>query len=424
MKKTIVLLISLFIGFTVLLSAQQKNKVKYTTRKGDKVFGEILEKQAKVQEKKDEETGKIRQRQAKEAGEEDQRMILSDSTGLFPPKSPEEFKQYFYFPPQAQDFTNTCWTFAATSYLESEIFRLTGKKIKLSEMWAVYFGLIDKCRRYIDERGNSHVAGGGEPIAAVHTWKQHGIVPLDVYPGVLEKGDRHNHAPMMEEVISYLTYINRNNLWNEEENMKHITLILDNHLGKPPESFTYNGKTMTPVEFLQNETGLNPDDYYSVISTLYFPFYTRGEFRVPDNWSHSKEYINLPLDVWYGIVKKAVPAGQTLVMVGDVTEAGKLAEADIAFIPTFDIPEKYIDQDSREYRIYNKTTEDDHAIHVVGYKQVKGKDWYLIKDSARSSRYGKYPGYYFFRGDFIKLKMLAITVHKDLLKDILPELEK
>ena len=83
-----------------------------------------------------------------------------------------------------------------------------------------------------------------------------------------------------------------------------------------------------------------------------------------------------------------------------------------------------IDQDSREYRIYNKTSEDDHGIHVVGYKQYKGEDWFLIKDSGRSSRKGKFAGYLFFRGDFIKLKMLAITIHKDLLKDILPKIKK
>lgn len=424
MKKTIVLLISLFIGFTVLFSVQQKNKVKYEPSKKDKVLKEVKEKQKATQKKKDEETDKIRQRQKKEAKEEQKRIIKTDLTGVYPPKSPKTFKQYFHFPPQAQYMTSTCWSYSATSYLESEIFRLTGKKIKLSEMWAPYFELIEKSRRFITERGKSYVAGGAESNSVTRIWKQHGIVPLEVFPGVLNKGDKHNHGPMMKEIKSYLAYIKENNLWDEEENLKHVTLIIDKFMGKPPKSFTYNGKTMTPMEFLENETGLNLDDYCSVMSTSYFPFYTKGEFRVPDNWWHSEEYINLPLDIWYGIVKKAIPAGHTMVIGGDVSEAGKLGEADIAFIPTFDIPEKYIDQDSREYRIYNKTTEDDHGIHLVGFKHYKGKDWFLIKDSGRSARKGKQHGYYFFREDFIKLKMLTYTIHKDLLKDILPKLKK
>lgn len=424
MKKTIVLLISLSIGFTVLFSAQQKNKVKYEPQKKDKVLKEIIEKQKEAQKKKDEETDKIRERREKETKEKQKRIIKTDLTGVYPPKSPEEFKPHFHFPPQAQYMTSTCWSFSATSYLESEIFRLTGKKIKLSEMWAPYFELIEKSRRFIRERGDSYVAGGAESNSVTRIWKQHGIVPLEVYPGVINKDDKHNHGPMMKEIKSYLAYIEENNLWDEEDNLAHVTQIIDKFMGKPPKSFTYNGKTMTPLEFLKNETGLDLGDYYSVMSTGYFPFYTKGEFRVPDNWWHSEEYINLPLDVWYDIVKKAVPAGHTMVIGGDTSEAGKLGEADIAFIPTFDIPGEYIDQDSREYRIYNKTTEDDHGIHLVGYKRYKGKDWFLIKDSGRSARHGKHDGYYFFREDFIKLKMLTYTVHKDLLKDILPKLKK
>ena len=96
---------------------------------------------------------------------------------------------------------------------------------------------------------------------------------------------------------------------------------------------------------------------------------------------------------------------------------------DIAFIPSFDIPQKHINQDSREFRIYNRTTGDDHGIHLVGYTKYKGKDWYLIKDSARSARYGKFNGYFFFRDDFIRLKMLSFTIHKDMVKDIISKVK-
>ena len=41
-------------------------------------------------------------------------------------------------PPVAQYLTGTCWSFSTTSFYESEIKRLSGKEIKLSEMWTAY----------------------------------------------------------------------------------------------------------------------------------------------------------------------------------------------------------------------------------------------------------------------------------------------
>lgn len=428
MKKITITIITFFFifNFIVFLKAEEKNKIIYRKHQGDKVLEQIKEKRKTLQGKKDKITKEIIKRQEKEkkAREKEKKVLETDLSGVYPPKSLESFKTCFHFPPEPQYRTSTCWSFSAASFLESEIYRLTGKKIRLSKMWAPYFELIEKSRRFIRERGKSYVAGGAESNSVTRTWKEHGIVPAEVYPGLKNKGDKHNHTPLMKELKGYLKYIKENKLWDEEENLKHIRLILDKYMGAPPKSFTYNGKTNTPIEFLKNETGLNLDDYYSVMSTSYFPFYTMQEFKVPDNWWHSKEYLNLPLDVWYEIIKESIKSGYTLVIGGDVSEPGKLGMKDIAFIPTFDIPGQYINQDSREFRIYNKTTEDDHGVHLLGYASLKGKDWFLVKDSGRSSRKGKYKGYYLFREDFIKLKMLTFTIHKDKLKEILTKIKQ
>jgi bleomycin hydrolase len=73
-------------------------------------------------------------------------------------------------------------------------------------------------------------------------------------------------------------------------------------------------------------------------------------------------------------------------------------------------------------RFSNYTTGDDHGIHLVGYKvDPSGKMWFLIKDSGSGSFNGKNKGYYFYHEDFVKLKMLSFTIHKDAVKDILKE---
>ena len=169
---------------------------------------------------------------------------------------------------------------------------------------------------------------------------------------------------------------------------------------------------------------LRPDDYVATMSTLYFPFYTRAEFRVPDNWWESEDYYNLPLDVYYDLIKKAVTGGYTVAIGGDVSEPGYQGFEDAAMVPAFDIPQSHINQESREFRFYNRTTEDDHGVHIVGYAKVGGRDWYLIKDSARSSRWGKYKGRYFYRDDYIRLKMLTAMFHKDIIKDHLWRFEE
>ena len=112
---------------------------------------------------------------------------------------------------------------------------------------------------------------------------------------------------------------------------------------------------------------------------------------------------------------------------GDVSEAGFETESQVAIIPSFDIPSSNIDENARYFRFKNQSTTDDHAMHVVGYKEVDGVTWYLIKDSSSGSRNCgkdcKKFGYYFFHEDYIKLKMMTFTVHQDAVKDILSKMK-
>ena len=91
----------------------------------------------------------------------------------------------------------------------------------------------------------------------------------------------------------------------------------------------------------------------------------------------------------------------------------------VAMIPTFDIPSEYIDESAREFRFNNRTTGDDHGIHLVGYTTKNGKDWYLIKDSGAGSKNVDPKGYYYFSEDYVKLKMLTIMLPKEAVGDLL-----
>ena len=105
-------------------------------------------------------------------------------------------------------------------------------------------------------------------------------------------------------------------------------------------------------------------------------------------------------------------------------EPGYNGFEDAAVVPDFDIPQAYINQDAREFRMYNRSTGDEHGIHVVGYKVIDNRDWFLIKDSSRSGRWGDFEGYFFYRDDYIRLKMLFYVVHKDALKSVIKKFER
>ena len=425
MKKLLrVFIVSILCVLLVSSVFAQINKVKYVKKQKSPVIDELEEEVKQEKALEDSITANIRklQKEQKDKEKEEKKVLRCDFKGVKKPVSPDDFKSAFYFHPVAQYNTGTCWCFCTTSYIESELYRLTGQKIKLSEIYTVYYEYIEKACRYIQERGDSEFNEGSEGNAVFRMMKKYGAVPAEHYMGLV-KGEKHNHSRMMEEMKNYLKYINENNYWDEEAAIATIKVILNKYIGKPPSSFEYKEKTMTPLEFVHDILKINFDDYVDVMSTLSIPFYTKGEFKVPDNWWHDENYYNVPLDVWYKIIKDAVKSGYTVAIGGDVSEPGYNGLEDAAFVPDFDIPQQYINQDSREFRFYNHSTADDHGIHIVGYTTIgkgnKKRDWFLIKDSARSSRHGKYEGYYFYRDDYIKLKMLTFTVHKDMMKNIL-----
>lgn len=335
------------------------------------------------------------------------------------PDSVKEFTAWWHNHPVPQALTGTCWCFSTTSFFESEIHRLTGQEIKLSESWTVYWEYVEKARRFVQERGNSNFGEGSEADAVTRIWKKYGIVPGEACTGMLPGQTYHDHGAMFNEMEAYLNSLKASNAWNEEGAIATIRSILDHYMGAPPATVTVNGRKMTPQEYLAKVVKLNMDDYISLLSLMDKPYNQFVEHEVPDNWWHSANYYNVPLDDFMKAIKAAIRGGYTICLGGDVSEPGYEGHAGIAIVPTFDIPSDYIDESARQFRYGNGTTGDDHGIHMVGYTVKDNKDWYLIKDSGSGSRNNSHPGYYFYQEDYVKLKMLDIMVHRDALKDVI-----
>jgi len=350
-----------------------------------------------------------------------------DFTGKDIPNSVGLYKKNWYNKPISQGNAGTCWCYSTTSFFESEIYRQTKQKVKLSEIYTVYCEYVEKARRFVKERGNSAFEQGSESNSVTRMWKKYGVIPYKDYTGLKPGQQFHSHAKMYKEMKSYLNSVKEKNAWNEQEVISTIKSIMNHYIGEPPTEITVNDKTMTPKQYLKDVLKLNPDDYIDVMSLKEKPYYEKVEYEVTDNWWHSKEYYNIPLNEWMNIINKSIRKGYTIAIGGDVSEAGFDRDTHAAVVPDFDIPSDYIDEDARQFRFSNKTTTDDHGMHLVGYLEKDGKNWYLIKDSSSGSRNGDVNGekfgYYFFSEDYMKLKIIDFAVHKDMVKDILKKMK-
>jgi bleomycin hydrolase len=401
---------ALAVLISVITSAQNQSKAIFRTAEPGYFQTTIL--------------GDDREIEARLSREQPKKSFTIDLTGVDLPNKVSLYQvNYWHNPPVSQGNTNTCWCFSTTSFLESEAWRLNKVEVKLSEPFTVYWEYVEKTKRFVHERGNSAFAEGSEANAVTRMWKKYGVVPESAYSGLLDGRKFHSHERMIGEMQSYLATIKANAAWDEEAVVKVIRSIMHHYMGEPPTEVLVNGRKMSPKQYLSDVVKVNPDDYVDILSYEQEPFYNKVEYKVPDNWWHNSDYYNVPLADFMAALKSAVRNGYTVSIGGDVSEAGFDRKTQCAVVPDFDIPAASITDHARQFRFSNNTTTDDHGMHLVGFLEKDGKDWYLIKDSGSGSRNNAPDapefGYYFFSEDYVKLKMMDFMVHRDAVKNIL-----
>jgi bleomycin hydrolase len=346
--------------------------------------------------------------------------FLMDYTGIDVPKSATEFKSVWIEKPVSQGETNTCWCYSTTSFYEAEISRITKQEIKLSEQYTVYWQYVEKAREFVRTRGKSAFDEGSEANAVTNMMRKYGMVPMSAYTGIKVGQPYPDHKKMVEEMKAYLQSVKTNNAWNEDGVIATIKSIMNFYLGVPPTEVIVGTTKMTPEEYMINVCRLSPDNYIDFMSLMEAPYWAQAEYKVPDNWNHSDDYYNVPLDDFMAVIKTSVKNGYSLSIGGDVSESGISSYTGVMMVPTYDIPSQYIDENARELRFLNGATTDDHGMHLVGYLEKPNGTWFLIKDSGSGGHNNvNSPGYYYMHEDYVKLKMMNVTVHKDAVKEYL-----
>ena len=317
-------------------------------------------------------------------------------------------KEIKHLPVISQGSTGTCWSFATTSFLESEIIRKGLPETDLSEMYFVYYGYIDKAKQFLMYDGNNSFSQGGQAHDVLNIIRSEGTVTQDIFEG--EKIDgKYKHRELEAELKTSVDSLNKKRKDFNVEDLKSFESILKDKIGKVPAKVKTDEGKVTPSEFVE-QLMINPDDYIELTSYTHHPFYKPFVLEVRDNWAHGI-YYNVPVNELIEIMYYALNNGFSVCWDGDTSEKTFTHKKGKA-----DLPEKEIgkvDQELRQQTFMNRTTTDDHLMHLVGLsKDAAGRNCFYTKNSwgAESNSYG---GYLHMTEDYVRLKTVAIMVHKD-----------
>ena len=352
-------------------------------------------------------------------------------------------------PVKDQAVSGTCWCFATTSFIESELLRQGKGEYDLSEMFIVRQKYLNQMADNLLRHGKGNVTQGSITASWITAFNQVGIVPEEAYTGINYDSPVHNHS----ELAGYVEAISAEAVKQKKNSKQYQELansLFDIYMGKVPETFTYKGKEYTPKSFAES-LGIDTDDYIPLTSFTHKPYYKPFEVEIPDNWEHSQMY-NLPLDELINVMDGALKSGYTLCWDGDVSEKGFADLNGVAINPDVKSDDLYKDSDRAHWGQLNDTerlaevfrfehpypevkvtpeirqqgyesgkTTDDHLMHITGIAtDQNGTKYYITKNSwaADSNDFG---GYLNMSESYVRAKTIYILVHKDALPKTLKE---
>jgi bleomycin hydrolase len=314
----------------------------------------------------------------------------------------------------------TCWCFSATSLVESEITRLTGQRIKLSEAFFIRHAYFHKARNYLLRQGNSFFDEGADSHDVFLAIDRHGMLPSTVYPSVVSADVRAKLKPiqleLLEQIKPSLSLERKHpSVWQSKFNE-----ILDRHLGVIPYPFEYEGRMTTPVEF-RDAFKICAMDYMLISSYSHSPFYKPFVLEMTGNYANF-EAMNLPIDEWESNIVHAIESGFTASFDCDVSEPFFLGNEGVAILPDRDIgnkevlenyiPEQVVTQASRQEDYESSRSTDDHQLHAVGIAvDENGTRYFKLKNSwgAKSGR----DGFVYMSTAYLRSKVLSVLLHRD-----------
>jgi bleomycin hydrolase len=354
-------------------------------------------------------------------------------------------------PVKDQYKSGTCWSFATTSFIETELIRMNKGTFDLSEIYFVRYAYAEKADKYVRRLGTANFGEGGQAHDVMNVIRQHGFVTDTAYTGFAAESN-HIHGELEGSLKAYIDVVKEKKngtislVWKDSFNA-----LMDIYLGKLPSTISINNKTLDPVAFAKS-TGFNPDDYIEITSYNHVPFYQQVMIDIPDNWSQDR-YYNLPLDEMMEVIKSALKNGYSVCWDGDVSDQGFSHSNSLAISPELELTsmigterarwdkmsekekmtqlnafekpviEKKVTQEIRQKAFDTQQTTDDHLMHFTGMVTDQNGTIYFRTKNSWNANSNKSGGYLNMSEAYTRLNTIAIMVHKNALpKEILKKL--
>jgi bleomycin hydrolase len=316
---------------------------------------------------------------------------------------------------KSQDRTGTCWSFATTSFLESEIIKSGKGKVDLSEMFIVRNIYKEKAINYVLRQGKANYSQGSLAHDQLNAMQKYGVITDLAYPGN-KLNSKHDHSELEKGLKGFLDGViaakKPSPKW-----MPAFDAILDVYLGKVPEGFYHDGAKYTPEAFA-SFLSIDNIEYVGITSFNHHPFGNSFILEIPDNFSNGK-YHNVALQDLLDITYQALKKGYTVAWDGDVSEKAFKARSGLAVLPANKdddamanpVDEIEVTQQTRQDGFFNYTTTDDHLMHIVGTaKDQKGNRYFKVKNSW--GEISEYKGYIYMSEAYFLSKTVSIYLNK------------
>ncbi|MGG9970175.1 C1 family peptidase [Ferruginibacter sp. SUN002] len=314
--------------------------------------------------------------------------------------------------------SGTCWSFAATSLIESSCIN-KDSTVEVSEMFTARNIYIEKAKNYILRQGATQFSQGSQAHDLLNSYRKYGAVPRSIYPGLQNGETFFNHDSLYNQLKKYLDSLIEHKPIPDNW-LDHYIDLLDKKLGKAPVGdFWYRGKMYTALSYAEEYLKADPKDYITITSFTHHLYYNSFVLESPYNWSNGL-YYNVGLQTLLNITNSAIHHGYTVLWNGDVSNNHFMPYSGLALNLDDSLQYDNINPDMKEIkwdetertRLYqNLTTTVDHVMHIIGtVRTKKGKTFYKVKNSW--GEIGPSKGYLYMSEDYFAMNTVSITLLK------------